>query len=124
MPILEADLTSTVRSFARAGDINNLSFMDHADRVTHIAFHLGKELGLKEDQFSELILSALLHDIGIVTNMTTYAGRSGTQRRGSLLPQRTSCSNLWTVSPSSKCPGAPITSRRIIYRIHVAVGWI
>lgn len=68
MPILEADLTSTVRSFARAGDINNLSFMDHADRVTHIAFHLGKELGLKEDQFSELILSALLHDIGIVTN--------------------------------------------------------
>lgn len=68
MPFFEADLISTIRSFTRAGDINKQTFLDHAERVAHIAYHLGKKLGLGDGDLGELVLSALLHDVGILTD--------------------------------------------------------
>lgn len=67
MQVFEADLISTIRSFTRAGDISEESFLDHAERVAHIAYHLGKKLALEEAELAELVLSALLHDVGILT---------------------------------------------------------
>lgn len=68
MPFFEADLISTIRSFTRAGDINKETFLDHAERVAHISFHLGKEMGMGDLELAELVLSALLHDVGILTD--------------------------------------------------------
>lgn len=68
MPFFEADLVTTIRSFTRAGDINKETFLDHAERVAHIAYRLGRELGLSQAELSELVLSALLHDVGILTD--------------------------------------------------------
>lgn len=67
MPFFEADMIATIRSFTRAADINKESFLDHAERVAHIAHRLGRTLGLAEDELSELVLSSLLHDVGILT---------------------------------------------------------
>ncbi len=65
---IEADLISTVASFSRAGDLSNLTFLSHAQRVAHIAYRLGIVLSLDNAELQELVLSALLHDIGIMTN--------------------------------------------------------
>ena len=65
---IEANLISTLASFSRAGDLSNLTFLAHAQRVAHIAFRLGKTLTLNHAELNELILSALLHDIGIMTD--------------------------------------------------------
>lgn len=65
---IEADLISTIASFSRGGDLNNLTFLAHAERVAHISFRLGKELTLNQREINELVLSALLHDIGIMTD--------------------------------------------------------
>lgn len=68
MPKVEAYLDSTITSFSRAGDLNNLTFLAHAERVTYIGFRLGKQLRLGQTELNELILSTLLHDIGIMTD--------------------------------------------------------
>jgi len=68
MAQFEADLISTMRSLSRAGDINKQVFLDHAERVAHIAFHLGRKLDWTEAELNELVLSALLHDVGILTS--------------------------------------------------------
>lgn len=65
---IEADLISTLASFSRAGDLSNLTFFAHAQRVAHISYRLGKELTLSRTELKELVPSALLHDIGIMTN--------------------------------------------------------
>lgn len=68
MPQIEADLISTVRSFSRAGDLSNLTFLAHAERVAHISFHLARQLGLSGVELDEVVQSAFLHDIGIMTD--------------------------------------------------------
>ncbi len=65
---IEADLISTIANFSRAGDLNNLIFLTHAERVAHISFQLGKLLTLSQQAINELVLSALLHDVGIMTD--------------------------------------------------------
>ena len=37
MQVFEADLISTIRSFTRAGDISEESFLDHAERPLPIS---------------------------------------------------------------------------------------
>ncbi len=65
---IEADLISTLASFSRAADLNNLTFLAHAERVAHTSFRLGKALTLGQGELTELVLSALLHDIGVMTD--------------------------------------------------------
>lgn len=64
---IEADLITTLTGFARAVDLNDLQFLSHAERVTYISFRLGQELQLPQGQLEELVLSALIHDIGVST---------------------------------------------------------
>ena len=68
MQQIEADLISTLASFSKAGDLSNLTFLAHSERVAHTAFRLGKILTLGQAELHELVLSALLHDIGIMTD--------------------------------------------------------
>lgn len=63
----EANLLKTIALFARASDLNDLRFLNHSKRVTYISFCLGLKLGLDVEAFDELVQSALLHDIGIMT---------------------------------------------------------
>lgn len=65
---IEADLISTIASFSRAGDLNDLTFVAHGERVAHISFRLGTLLTLDQKTLNELVLSALLHDVGIMTD--------------------------------------------------------
>ena len=65
---IEADLISTIASFSRAGDLNNLTFLAHTERVAHISFGLGKMLKLSQAELNELTISSLLHDVGIMTD--------------------------------------------------------
>lgn len=64
----EADLICTVVSLSKAGDLNKLTFLAHAERVAHISFRLGKVLGLSNSDLFDLTLSSLLHDIGVMTD--------------------------------------------------------
>ena len=64
---IEADLITTLTGLARAGDLNDLQFLSHAERVTYIAFRLGQKLQLPQGDLEDLILSALVHDLGIST---------------------------------------------------------
>lgn len=65
---IEADLITTLASFSRVGDLNDLSFLAHAERVAYTAVRLGEILGLTEEDLEELLLSSLLHDIGVITS--------------------------------------------------------
>ncbi len=64
---IKTDLISALASFSRAGDLNDLSFLAHAERVAYTAFRLGEKLGLAPQELEELLLSSLLHDIGVIT---------------------------------------------------------
>lgn len=61
---IQVNLVTALASFSRAGDLNDLTFLAHAERVAYTAFRLGKTLGLSEHDLEELLLSSLLHDIG------------------------------------------------------------
>lgn len=64
---IEADLISTLASFSRVGDLKDLTFLAHSQRVAHISYRLGRALTLSRLELKELVLSALMHDIGIMT---------------------------------------------------------
>lgn len=68
MPQIKADLISTIAAFSRASDLKSLTFLAHSKRVMYIAFRLGEQLRLDKVHMDELIQSALLHDIGIMTS--------------------------------------------------------
>lgn len=65
---IEANLVTTIASFSRAGDLSNLTFVAHAKRVAHISFHIAKALTLSKTELNQLVLSALLHDVGVMTD--------------------------------------------------------
>ena len=67
MSLIEANLISTICAFSRAGDLSNLTFFAHSERVAYISLRLGQKLQLSQGELGELLLSALLHDIGIAT---------------------------------------------------------
>lgn len=65
---IEADLITTLSTFARAGDLNDLQLLSHSERVAYTSFRLGQVLNLSTDKLEELVLSALIHDIGVTTS--------------------------------------------------------
>lgn len=64
---IEANLMTTLIGFSRAGDLNDLQISSHAERVAYASFRLGQQLGLSANDLEELVLSALVHDIGVIT---------------------------------------------------------
>jgi hypothetical protein len=57
-------LVGLTRSLARAVDARDAFVAGHSERVARIAVELGRELGLNEDELSDLYLGGLLHDVG------------------------------------------------------------
>ncbi|NMB21280.1 MAG: HD domain-containing protein [Firmicutes bacterium] len=60
--------------------------MAHSRRVAHIAYHLGKALTLERNQLNELVLSAFLHDIGVMTNLEQLALADLEPKRSQVAP--------------------------------------
>ena len=54
----------TLTALARAVDVNSPWTAGHSERVTDLAMHLGRELGLSPDEIDTLHRGGLLHDIG------------------------------------------------------------
>jgi hypothetical protein len=52
------------RSLAAAVDVRDTYASGHSERVARIAVELGRELGLQDQELSDVYLSGLLHDVG------------------------------------------------------------
>jgi HD-GYP domain-containing protein (c-di-GMP phosphodiesterase class II) len=57
-------LVGLTRSLTAALDAKDAHTAGHSERVARVAVELGRELGLDEDEVSNLYLTGLLHDIG------------------------------------------------------------
>jgi putative nucleotidyltransferase with HDIG domain len=57
-------LVGLTRSLTTALDAKDSYTFGHSERVARIAVELARELGLKEEELSDLYLAGLLHDIG------------------------------------------------------------
>jgi len=57
-------LIGLTRSLTAAIDAKDSYTFGHSERVARIAVELGRELGLPEDELSDIYLAGLLHDIG------------------------------------------------------------
>jgi HD-GYP domain-containing protein (c-di-GMP phosphodiesterase class II) len=57
-------LVGLTRSLTSALDAKDSYTFGHSERVARIAIELGRELGLAEDELSDIYLAGLLHDVG------------------------------------------------------------
>ncbi len=57
-------LVGLTRSLTAAIDAKDSYTFGHSERVARVAVELGRELGLTEDELSDIYLAGLLHDIG------------------------------------------------------------
>jgi hypothetical protein len=57
-------LVGLTRSLTSALDAKDSYTYGHSERVARIAVELGRELGLPEDEISDIYLAGLLHDVG------------------------------------------------------------
>jgi HD domain len=57
-------LVGLTRSLTAAIDAKDAYTYGHSERVARAAVELGRELGLREDELSDIYLAGLLHDIG------------------------------------------------------------
>lgn len=57
-------LVGLTRSLTAAIDAKDAYTYGHSERVARVAVELGRDLGLQEDELSDIYLAGLLHDIG------------------------------------------------------------
>ncbi len=57
-------LVGLTRSLTTALDAKDAYTFGHSERVARIAVELGRELGLQEEELSDIYLTGLLHDVG------------------------------------------------------------
>jgi HD-GYP domain-containing protein (c-di-GMP phosphodiesterase class II) len=70
-------LVGLTRSLTAALDAKDSYTYGHSERVSRIALELGRELGLQEDELSDLYLAGLLHDIGKIGIPDTVLCKTG-----------------------------------------------
>jgi HD superfamily phosphodiesterase len=57
-------MVGLARSLTATVDAKDSHTFGHSERVARIALELGREMGLQEDELSDLYLAGLLHDVG------------------------------------------------------------
>jgi hypothetical protein len=70
-------LVALTRSLTAALDAKDSYTYGHSERVARIAVELGRELGLQEDELSDIYLAGLLHDIGKIGIPDTVLLKAG-----------------------------------------------
>ncbi|MEJ7637067.1 MAG: HD-GYP domain-containing protein [Singulisphaera sp.] len=70
-------LVGLTRSLTAAIDAKDSYTYGHSERVARIAVELGRELGLQEDELSDVYLAGLLHDIGKIGIRDAVLGKQG-----------------------------------------------
>lgn len=71
-------LVGLTQALASAVDAKDPYTYGHSERVARIAIELGKELGLSEDELSDLYLAGLLHDVGKIGIRDDVLTKGGT----------------------------------------------
>jgi len=61
---LSAAYDSTIEGWSRALDLRDKETEGHTQRVTEMALHLARAVGMREDELMHVYRGALLHDIG------------------------------------------------------------
>lgn len=64
---MKISLKKLITSFTKSIDLYNFLLKNHHRRTAIAAYHIGVELGLGEEQLSDLVIAAALHDIGALT---------------------------------------------------------
>lgn len=66
IPAAKMRLSDLFITISRALDIGSYDILDHSSRVAYIALEIAEKLDLAEGQKNEVVLAALVHDIGII----------------------------------------------------------
>ena len=66
LPDSEMRLSELFITLSSALDMGNLEILDHSRRVAYIAFEIANMLDLEEELLNQIVLAALVHDLGIV----------------------------------------------------------
>jgi len=74
---LKVLLVGLTRSLTAAIDAKDSYTFGHSERVARVAVELGRELGLAEDEVSDIYLGGLLHDIGKIGVSDAVLGKRG-----------------------------------------------
>ncbi len=61
----KVSLYSILKTFSAAMDLISKEVVGHHRQVAYIAYVIGKEMNLGDDQLRKLIISALIHDVGV-----------------------------------------------------------
>lgn len=61
---IRATYDQTIRALSRITEVGGYVTEGHADRVTELAVATGRQLGMTEDELTDLEYAALLHDVG------------------------------------------------------------
>jgi response regulator RpfG family c-di-GMP phosphodiesterase len=61
---IRATYAQTIRALSRITEVGGYVVAGHAERVTELAVATGRQLGLSEDELTDLEYAALLHDVG------------------------------------------------------------
>ncbi|MFN2340290.1 MAG: HD-GYP domain-containing protein [Halanaerobium sp.] len=66
LPDSEMRLSELFITLSSALDMGSFEILDHSSRVAYIALEIAEELDLEAELVNQLVLAALIHDIGIV----------------------------------------------------------
>jgi putative nucleotidyltransferase with HDIG domain len=66
LPDSKMRLSELFITLSSALDMGSYEILDHSRRVAYIALEIAEELGLEAEEINQLLLAALIHDIGIV----------------------------------------------------------
>jgi putative nucleotidyltransferase with HDIG domain len=66
LPDSKMRLSELFITLSSALDMDNFEILDHSRRVAYIALEIAKSLELEREEINQLVLAALIHDIGII----------------------------------------------------------
>lgn len=65
--VINLDLVRTLAAVATACDMMHRRVQHHGERTAYLALNIGMRYGLGQEQLQQLLLSALVHDVGVAS---------------------------------------------------------